>query len=90
MFNSINLQEVLEKQRDRKFKEENVLDFYQKFFLEVDKQRESTLNELKSTSKNTYNNFDINKVETNAIFHISDIKKLCADYRLRFLDTVFF
>ena len=44
MFNSINLQEVLEKQRDRKFKEENVLDFYQKFFLEVYKQRESTLN----------------------------------------------
>ena len=90
MFNSINLQEVLEKQRDRKFTEENVLDFYQKIFLEVDKQRESTLNELKSTSKNAYNNFDINKVETNAIFHISDIKKLCADYRLRFLDTVFF
>ena len=52
MFNSINLQEVLEKQRDRKFTEENVLDFYQKIFLEVDKQRESTLNELKSTSKN--------------------------------------
>ena len=35
MFNSINLQEVLEMQRDRKFTEENVLDFYQNFFLKV-------------------------------------------------------
>ena len=34
--------------------------------------------------------FDINKLDGKNIFHISDIKKTCIDYRLRFLNSKFF
>ena len=30
--------------------------------------------------------FKLDKINSDRIFHISDIKKICIDYRLRFLD----
>lgn len=36
------------------------------------------------------NTFDIDKVDTNRIYHIDQIKKICIDYRLRFLDAKLF
>ena len=42
---------------------------------------------LKSKSNLNINlDFDPNKIESNRLFHIDDIKKICIDYRLRFLD----
>lgn len=90
MLNSVNLQEVLEKQRDRRFTEEDVLKFYQNIFKHVDNKREATLNKLKSCSKKSVNDFNIDKVKTDSIFHITDIRKICIDYRLRFLDSKYF
>ena len=36
------------------------------------------------------NQFDFDRLETNRIFHRDTIKKICIDYRLRFLDFTFF
>ncbi len=36
------------------------------------------------------NNFDFDLLETGQIYHISQIKKVCIDYRLRFLDSKYF
>ena len=36
------------------------------------------------------NNFNFNLLETHNIYHISQIKKVCIDYRLRFLDSKYF
>lgn len=36
------------------------------------------------------NNFDFDLLESPRIFHISDIKNICIDYRLRFLDSRYF
>lgn len=36
------------------------------------------------------NQFDFDRLETNRIFHRDTIKKICIDYRLRFLDLAFF
>ena len=36
------------------------------------------------------NQFDFDCLETNRIFHRDTIKKICIDYRLRFLDLAFF
>ena len=36
------------------------------------------------------NNFDFDELDPKAIFHIEQIKKICIDYRLRFLDTKYF
>ena len=37
-----------------------------------------------------FNDFDIDKLKSKNIYHISDIKKTCIDYRLRFLNTKYF
>ena len=46
---------------------------------------------LKSKSNLNINlDFDPNKIESDRLFHIDDIKKICIDYRLRFLDLKYF
>ena len=37
-----------------------------------------------------FNDFDIDKLKSKNIYHISDIKKICIDYRLRFLNIKYF
>ena len=36
------------------------------------------------------NNFDFDQLETQRIFHLNQIRKVCIDYRLRFLDLKYF
>ena len=36
------------------------------------------------------NNFEIGALETNRVYHIDDIKKICISYRLRFLNSQLF
>jgi hypothetical protein len=44
-----------------------------------------------TTSNGTLNNsFNINLLDSSRIYHINDIKKICIDYRLRFLDSKYF
>lgn len=38
----------------------------------------------------TQNKFDLDKLESDRIYHISQIKKTCIDFRLRFLDATLF
>ena len=50
----------------------------------------------KRSKTNQYINIDLSldykldKINSDRIFHISDIKKICIDYRLRFLDFELF
>ena len=39
---------------------------------------------------NIINNFDLIKLPKTRIYHIDHIKKVCIDYRLRFLDIKYF
>jgi len=90
MFKSVNIKRQLVKQRGKIFSEENVIDSYKNVLQQVDVENTATLNTLKSKSTALKNDFIFDELDTNAIFHISDIKKICIDYRLRFLDTVHF
>ena len=47
------------------------------------------INSLKKSNQN-YNQFDFDQLESNRIFHRDAIKKICIDYRLRFLDLSYF
>ncbi|UJH67558.1 hypothetical protein [Allomuricauda sp. SCSIO 65647] len=47
-------------------------------------------NELANSPKATVNQFVFDLLDTENIFHIDQIKKICIDYRLRFLDTKYF
>ena len=47
-------------------------------------------NFLKSELVLKIDDFDVNKLDTDKIYHIDNIKSLCIDYRLRFLDLKYF
>ena len=47
-------------------------------------------NELDNSKKNSANSFNIDLLESDKIYHLSHIKEICIDYRLRFLDTKHF
>lgn len=90
MFKEVNLQEKLLKERSKLLSDDNILPWVAKLFSELDTRRSDTLQTLKVSEKETQNYFDSNKVALDRIFHVDQIKKICIDYRLRFLDTKFF
>ena len=49
----------------------------------------TSINSFKKSNQN-YNQFDFDLLETNCIFHRDAIKKICIDYRLRFLNLSYF
>lgn len=59
--------------------------------LEKDAKNEKRISEGLEKSKEILgNDFVFDQLETNRIFHISQIQKICIDYRLRFLNSRYF
>jgi len=59
--------------------------------LRRDRQREKEIaDRLGSKNPGTGNPFDFDLLETDRIYHLEQIKKICIDYRLRFLDSAYF
>ena len=46
--------------------------------------------ESKDIAEDSLNQFDIDQLQKDRVFHIENIKKTCIDYRLRFLDARYF
>ena len=90
MLKKINLQQKLEKFRDTQITGEEILAQVQ-FFLSAEKKREDDILErLENGSPSESNQFDPDLLEARRVFHISHIRNICVDYRLRFLNTKFF
>ena len=53
-------------------------------------QYQSNNNFLENELVVNIDNFNIDKLDTDKIYHIDNIKSLCIDYRLRFLDLKYF
>lgn len=87
----LDLLEKLEKER-LKYNEEKVLNevknYLQSLIEEDDKVKNSILGN--SIAEDTFNHLDFDKLETSKIYHISQIEKICVNYRLRFLDSNLF
>ena len=45
---------------------------------------------IKRSKKNHFNDFNLDKLDNGKIFHLNTIRKICIDYRLRFLDIKYF
>ena len=86
----LNLQNTLRKDRDKHISSEDLKDMIQAIF----DQKEAIKSRVKSTLKtpnNSYvNTLTFDALDPDKIFHIDSIKKLCINYRLRFLDTHLF
>ena len=86
----LNLQNTLRKDRDKHISSEDLKDMIQAVF----DQKEAIKSRVKSTLEtpnNSYvNTLTFDALDLDKIFHIDSIKKLCINYRLRFLDTHLF
>ncbi len=59
--------------------------------LKRDSEQEAHIQKKLSGSDHTVqNNFDFDQLETDKIYHLDQIKQICIDYRLRFLDSKYF
>ena len=54
------------------------------------KDFDNLISGLLQPNKDNINQFDIDLLSPNKIFHIDQIRKVCIDYRLRFLDLKYF
>ena len=56
----------------------------------LDKELERISENITTSNGSPSNNFNIDLLESSRIYHLDDIKKICIDYRLRFLDSKYF
>lgn len=92
LFQRTNLLEKLrlEKEKLRK-SEELILDEVKAILSKVDDDNSRIAKNLvNSQSGSSVNSFTFDLLDSDKFFHIDQIKNLCIDYRLRFLDTKYF
>ncbi|MAW93806.1 MULTISPECIES: hypothetical protein [unclassified Leeuwenhoekiella] len=70
--------------------DEHVINWVNDFISNSSGPNERILNNLASTSDEDEVDFNFDLLDRNRIFHEKSIKKICIDYRLRFLDSRYF
>ena len=84
-----NIEDKLSRLRD-KHGENQILEEVQKILTREFEKDSRIQEELSSNSNVPANNFDFDLLETRRIYHLDQIRTICIDYRLRFLDTTYF
>lgn len=90
LLNKVSLIDALRYNRKKEISEMQLLEEVKHILIENDTIRQQIKNTLQSESSTNGNDFNIDVLETDNIFHSNHIKKLCIDYRLRFLDSHLF
>lgn len=85
-----NLQKELLNKRRKSSTDDSIMAEVRAILDQNETNRQQVKASIFEKSSTTSNNFDINLLETDRIFHISTIKSICIDYRLRFLGTHLF
>jgi len=85
-----NIEEKLSLATQRDVSQEQVLnEVYE--LLKIDTDNEARIKQtIEEGSKNVQNNFSFDLLETHRIYHLDQIKTICIDYRLRFLNSKYF
>ncbi len=86
-----NIQHQLSKLRDKEFNPSSWKAQVAQVFKEDLLHEERIFENLNTKSGGyTENSFNLDQLQTDRIYHIHQIKKICIDYRLRFLDAKYF
>ena len=85
-----NIHDKLLRERRKSEKEQDILAQVEQVFKDDSFRESDILDTLNGRNEAGYNEFDFDLLETDNIFHIEQIKKICITYRLRFLDTKYF
>ncbi|WP_274475798.1 hypothetical protein [Mangrovimonas aestuarii] len=86
----VDITSKLKKHRNKQLGGKAILNMV-KAYLDEDLKHDTQIhNTLEKGSKNETNTFDLDLLDSDRIFHIDSIKKICITYRLRFLDSSLF
>ena len=85
-----NVEDRLKKHRSREISESDLLAEIKNIFDQGDRKDASIISQLQSLSGRDHNALNLDLLDTDRIFHVSHIKAICIDYRLRFLDSKLF
>lgn len=86
-----NLEDQLKKAKEKSISSPNSL--IDQFYHILEEDQKTTTRILQNTtqkSKKTFFQLDISQLDADKVYHIDQIKKICIDYRLRFLDSSYF
>ena len=84
-----NIQDRLSRLK-KKASEASILEEVYQILEQESEKTGHILDRIGQKSGNPINSFKFDELETERIFHIDHIKKICIDYRLRFLDSSYF
>ena len=85
-----NIAAKLEKIRNKEIAEQELLANVYALLNKEKKHEERIERNISKGSDEIINDFNFDLLEAKNIFHINQIKKICIDYRLRFLNTSYF
>jgi hypothetical protein len=89
LFKNTNIEEQLHKSKLRISEEELINEVYD-LLQKSSGNQEKIHKTLSGNTKTLENNFVLDLLDTDKIFHIEQIKEICINYRLRFLDAKYF
>jgi hypothetical protein len=90
LLSNVNLEKQLLSLRDKTMTQDAILREVLDILTENQERRNTISENIKRKTNELENDFNFDLLETNKIFHISQIKTICIDYRLRFLDSSLF
>ncbi len=90
MLKRINLEHALVRKRARDENSDFILQEVHELLQKSSEKEERIERNLKDGPSEIGNKFDFDLLETNRIYHIDQIRDICIDYRLRFLDSKYF
>jgi len=85
-----NVEDKLISHKNKFSEPEEILRRVREILHEHHENQERIENNISNDKNSVVNNFDFNLLETNKIYHLDQIKKVCIDYRLRFLNSNYF
>ena len=85
-----NIEEKLHILRNQTAQEEIILDEVYELLRQDQESEDRITANISGNTLIPENDFDFDLLETKNIFHIDQIKNICINYRLRFLDTKYF
>lgn len=88
--NKRTIEAALDLQRSKFKSETEILHEVAEILAENESARKRTQDKLQEKSSTNSNHFHFDLLETEKIYHITQIRKVCIDYRFRFLDSAFF
>lgn len=90
MFSKTDIEQQLVKYRNKEISPDQILDEVKAILAKDEDERERVKSKLAQPSIQKENAFNLDLLDTDKIFHVQNIKKLCVDYRLRFLASHYF